>query len=456
MGRDHPAAPGPKAAPAPADTRPGRPFGLLAAAGLMLLTACAPPDVTLPGPREPLRPEREEAETRNRAQPLRLPAPRANADWPQRAGNARNRIRHPALGTAPALLWSVGIGAGNDRRHRITADPVAAGGRIFALDSRARVSALGPDGQLLWQRDLTPPGEDPDDASGGGLAVSGGRLFVTTGFGDLYALAPDSGAPLWRQRLEAPAAGAPTVAGGLVYVSTRDSRGLAIDAETGRVRWQLSGTPSVAGISGGAAPAVGGGRVVFPYSSAQLAAAFPRGGLRIWRASLAGGRPGQAYARLADVTADPVIDRGTVYAGNAAGRTVALRLQDGTRLWNAPEGATGPVWVEDDSLFLVSDRAQLVRLERRSGRRIWAVPLPEFQPARNDRRRRDVYAHFGPVLAGGRLWVASGDGWLRGFDPADGALQYRVALPGGAASRPIVAGETMYLLNAAGQLLAFR
>ena len=145
-----------------------------------------------------------------------------------------------------------------------------------------------------------------------------------------------------------------------------------------------------------------------------------------------------------------------VYAGNSSGRTVALDLTTGEPVWSAQEGATGPVWVEGGSVFLVSDRAELVRLDARNGRRIWAAELPEFVPARNQRRLRDVYANYGPVLAGGRLWVASGDGRLRGFDPVDGKLSASVELPGGAATRPIVVRGTMYVVSQDGQLLAFR
>ncbi len=430
---------------------------------LALLAACASPDVILPGERLDIRAALDGAgrgaqtgTPENRSAPIRLSRQVNHTDWPQRAGNARHSIQHPALGDSLTLAWATDIGAGNDRRHRITADPVAGQGRIFTIDSRAGVAAVSETGAPLWRRDLTPPGDKPDDASGGGLALSGDVLYATTGFGDLVALDVADGSVIWKQRLDAPAPGAPTVAGGLVYVVSRDNRAWAIDARTGRTQWMLSGTPSVTGVTGGAAPAVGSAVVVFPYSSAQIAAVFRRGGLERWRASVAGARPGRAYAQLSDVTGDPVIRRGTVYAGNPSGRTVAVDLVSGETRWSAREGATGPVWVDGGSVFLVSDQSELVRLKARNGARIWGVALPDFVPVRNPLRLRDVYAHFGPVLAGGRLWVASGDGKLRGFNPFDGALDVTVDLPAGAATRPIVVNRTMYLVSEDGQLLALR
>jgi outer membrane protein assembly factor BamB len=91
-----------------------------------------------------------------------------------------------------------------------------------------------------------------------------------------------------------------------------------------------------------------------------------------------------------------------IYAGTgSAGRTVAMSASSGERIWSAGEGALGPVAVAGGSLFLVNDEAQLVRLDAETGEVIWAVEMPYFT---NDKikRRKGIYAHYGPVLAGGR------------------------------------------------------
>ncbi len=432
--------------------------GLISLAAVIVLASCGNRDVVLPGERLDIR-EPFGAATgipENRSVKINLSRQVNHSSWTHRAGNAAHKIQHPAFSASPAQIWAAAIGQGNGRKHRITADPVASSGRIFTVDSRALVTATSTSGATLWSRDMTPAGDKEDDASGGGLAIVGDQLFVTTGFGELAALNPADGSVIWQQQLEAPATGAPTVADGLIYVVTRDNRAWAINASDGRVRWQLGGAPSVTGIVGGSAPAVGNGMVLFPFGSAQLAAAFPKGGLQIWRSSVAGARLGQAYAQLSDVTGDPVISGKTIYAGNSSGRTVAFDATTGDAKWSTNEGAAGPVWVDGGSVFLVSDRAELVRLNASTGARIWGAQLPDFVPMRNERRQRDVFAHFGPVLAGGVLWVASGDGNLRGFNPVDGSLANVTILPGGATTRPIVVDGVMYIVNGDGQLLAFR
>jgi outer membrane protein assembly factor BamB len=365
-------------------------------------------------------------------------------------------VPQPALGAAVTQIWSRDIGAGNSRRQRLTVDPVVQGGQIFTMDAQARVTSLSTSGQVLWTRDLTRPGDKPEDASGGGLAVQGTRLFVATAFGQLHALDAASGATVWVQELDSVASGAPTVSGDIVTLVTRDSRAWGIDVANGRVRWQTPGARSVSGVVGSSAPAVADGRVILPFSSGQITALSLNTGETLWSTSLAGQRLGPVFARILDIGGDPVVAGGRVFMGNTSGRTVAVEAATGERVWTAEEGAFAPVWVEGGSVFLISDRNELLRLDAGTGERIWGVELPLFEPVRRARRLKDVYVHYGPVLAGGRLLVASDDGLLRSFSPVDGTLLSAVSLPEPAARPPVVAGGTLYIVGESGTLHAFR
>jgi outer membrane protein assembly factor BamB len=170
---------------------------------------------------------------------------------------------------------------------------------------------------------------------------------------------------------------------------------------------------------------------------------------------VAGGRLGAAYSNVNDITSDPVVVGGTVYVGNQSGRVVALDPRSGTRQWTANEGSYSPVLAAGGSLFFVSDRNELIRLDAATGARVWGTELPLYVRER-ERRRRAVFTHYGPILASGRLVVASGDGLIRMFDPASGQLVQSIGLRGGAASRPIVVDNTLMVVNANGQLIAYR
>ena len=68
----------------------------------------------------------------------------------------------------------------------------------------------------------------------------------------------------------------------------------------------------------------------------------------------------------------------------------------------------------------------------------------------------EVFAHHGPILAGGRIIVASSDDLIRSFDPKSGALLGTTEITGGASTAPVVAGQTLYVVSRDGQLKAYR
>lgn len=413
-----------------------------------------PLEASVPVEGEPL-PVAPPEEPANQVRAIGLPAATANADWPQRGGNAQHVAPHGSLQATPQLAWALDIGTGNGKRNRITAAPVVAGGVVFAMDAVAGLSAVSQSGGLLWRADLTAPFDRGGSQSGGGLAVGGGRVVASTGYGEVVALDAGSGAVLWRQRLGAPAAGAPMLAGGQIFTMSTDGTGWALDAASGRVDWTLAGAGQALSSQVSAAPSLAGGSVIFPFGAGVMVSAEAGSGTMQWQAAITGNRLGRAYATSGDITGDPVVSGGTIYAGTEAGRMGAFRADSGERLWTAEEGAMATPLVVGGSVFAVGDNARLVRLDAGSGARIWAVDLPGFTNKKPKKYSR-IYAHFGPVLAGGHLAVASSDGVLRLFDPASGALVGQVDLPGGAASAPVLAGGMLFVVNGKGQLLAFR
>ncbi|NNK78465.1 MAG: PQQ-binding-like beta-propeller repeat protein [Litoreibacter sp.] len=436
------------------------------ALGLLSLAACAEQELVLNGERfgtrDPLPGSQthsalavEPAQASRAGAAFNMPAQVNHQSWTHRNGTVARFLQHPALGAELTQVWSADIGAGNSRKARITTDPVVLENRIFTMDSASRVTATSVSGAKIWARDLVPSNEKSKEASGGGLAVSGSTLIAATGFGELYALDTASGATLWRQKLDAPVTSAPTVADGMVYVVSRDNRALALDLELGRIRWEVQGPPGNAVFNGGAGAIVSDRLVIFPFASGELTATLKKSGIRVWSASIVGQRRGQAYAGIPDISGDPVLAGNRIYAANQGGRAAALDVSSGERVWTANEGAYSPAWPASDSIFLISDQAELMRLDAGTGEKIWSELLPYFKRQKL-KRRQAVYAHYGPILAGGRLLVASDDGLIRSFDPATGALVATTEIRGGAASNPVVVNGTLYVVTEKGQLAAFR
>ena len=386
---------------------------------------------------------------------LRLPSPQPVPAWTHQGGNAQHIAAHAELPSELTLSWSRRIGAGDGKRHQISAAPVAQGGQVYTLDSQSMVTALDETGTILWQRELGKSFDALKDASGGGLAVGGTQLFVTTGFGTVVALDTASGAELWTQDLASYGGASPTVYGDLLYIAARDGAAWAIDTSNGRIKWQVAGPTVAASHTGGPGPAVSEKYAVFPFGTGDVLASFRKGGLRSWSSGLSGARLGLASTQVRDLTGQPVIEGSSVYLASSAGRMAAVDLNTGLRIWTAKQGSQGHILVAGGAVFAVSDAGNLIRLSKDDGALIWSTPLPKFTK-KSVKSRAKIHAHYGPILAGGRLILASSDGLIRQFNPADGTLITTVDLPSGAASAPIVVNGTLYVLNTKGDLLAFR
>ncbi|MDC1438119.1 PQQ-like beta-propeller repeat protein [Planktomarina temperata] len=386
---------------------------------------------------------------------LRLPSPQPVPAWTHQGGNAQHIAAHAELPSELTLSWSRRIGAGDGKRHQISAAPVAQGGQVYTLDSQSMVTAIDETGTILWQSELGKSSDALKDASGGGLAVGGTQLFVTTGFGTVVALDTASGAELWTQDLASYGGASPTVYDDLLYIAARDGAAWAIDTSNGRIKWQVAGPTVAASHTGGPGPAVSDKYAVFPFGTGDVLASFRKGGLRSWSSGLSGARLGLASTQVRDLTGQPVIEGSSVYLASSAGRMAAVDLNTGLRIWTAKQGSQGHILVAGGAVFAVSDAGNLIRLSKDDGALIWSTPLPKFTK-KSVKSRAKIHAHYGPILAGGRLILASSDGLIRQFNPADGTLITTVDLPSGAASAPIVVNGTLYVLSIKGDLLAFR
>lgn len=412
----------------------------------------APP---LPGERLPVLTLEQSLKPDPRIADLKvsLPKPKLNADWPQAGGGPTHAMYHLA---APGKLeeqWSNDIGSGADSETLLLAQPVIVGNRVYTMDSEAEVRAYDvKTGDRLWRRSLEPD-EDDDGTLGGGIAYDGGRLYVSTGFAQVIALDAASGKVIWRRTLSGPMRAAPTVKDGRLFVVTIANELQALSTRDGRPLWSHIGITEVAGLSGGASPAVGNGVVVAPYSSGEVVALRVENGRVVWSDALVSLRRTDPVSSLAHIRGRPVIDRGRVFVISHSGRMVAIDLRTGSRIWEKPIGGVQGPWVAGDFVYVVSNDAELVCLSRRDGRIRWVRVLQRYE---DEEDKEDPIQWAGPVLAGNRLLVANSNSELWTVSPESGKVLRRIEVDGPVMIAPAVANGTVYLLTDDADLIALR
>ncbi|HXH00540.1 MAG TPA: PQQ-binding-like beta-propeller repeat protein [Sphingomicrobium sp.] len=388
------------------------------------------------------------------ALPMVLPPATANPEWGQSGGNSAKLVQHVALRESVGQAFSVSIGNGSSNSRRLGGGPVVAGGKVYTIDTAGSVRAFDAGtGTALWAGRF---GEDKGNSNvvyGGGVAVDGGRVYATNGLGYVAAFDAATGAPVWTVRPGGPLRGAPTVANGAIYVISQDNQLYSLKSADGSTGWSSAAALEIAGVFGNGSPAVARGTVVAGFSSGELNAYRYENGRMVWQDALSRTSISTAVAALSDIDADPVIAEGVVYALGQGGRMVALDILSGQRLWELNMAGISTPWIAGDWLFAVNDRAQLIAVQRTTGKVRWINQLPRW---RNEKKKTGVISYAGPVLAGGRLYLAGTSGVLVTVNPTDGATQSQGEIGGSVRFQPVVANQTMYLLTDAGRLISYR
>lgn len=383
---------------------------------------------------------------------VRLPEATAWPEWPQPGGNASNVLHHVQAKGSIKKIWKTGVGKGNSASTRVTASPIVADGKVFAMDAAARVSALdAKSGKRLWRISLAPKGEKGAAGFGGGLSYDMERLFVANGFGHILALDPDTGEEIWRREFGVPFHFAPTVASGRLFVTTVDNQLHAVSSFDGTSLWSYRGITEPAGILSDTNPAVAGDMVIAPFSSGELVALRVQNGQQAWIDQLTKSGRQAAISNISSIAGRPVVDGGQVIAISHSGRLVAIDLRSGERIWTRNIGGTQTPWVSGEYVYIVSSDSRVFCLTRRDGRIRWIAQLLQFEDSGDDKR-----IHWnGPLLAGNQLVLFSSHGRFIVLSPYTGAVLQSGKASGGVTTAPVVADGIFYVLNEDADVVAF-
>lgn len=413
-------------------------------------------EVILPGERHSLFAGADPAEAATPGLTASIGASRDVSEWRQSGGNIANNPGNVAVGGSGSRAWRTRAGAPGSAGGlntftsedlRVAARPIVHGGRVFVYDPNGQVTSISTGGGRSWSTSVRPEGED-DNAAGGGIVADQGKIFAATAYAQAVALDAASGRALWTKKLRSPARSAPTATAGKVIFVSQTNEVFALNQSDGEEAWSFAGVPETGGILSSASPAVSGDTVVVPSISGEVAALSVSKGEPKWVDVVSRSYRTRAVSGLADVSASPVIADGIVYATGVSGRTHALSLKTGDRVWQQNLGSVHTPIVSGNALFMVDLRDRAVALDRRKGTLIWATQLPK-----GDDDDRKIWA--GPVLAGGNLWFASNEGRLITVNATNGSVVANQNIGRPTYVAPIAASGRVFVLSGDGTLSAY-
>ncbi len=363
-----------------------------------------------------------------------------NKSWSVPGGSPDHATDNLALATHPKKLWTSSIGSGNSSDKKLVSNLVVDNNVIYGIDTQGQVTALSmADGTRLWSARTSPEGSE-SETLGGGLAISGTKVIVTTSFGDILVLDAKTGKELWKQSPQTPFRIAPTVTESTAIAVNVANEAIALDLATGNVKWTHVGLPEATGLLGGGVPAISGNKVVIPYSTGELYTLDLNTGQLLWVEAL---NPATAFDPLSSIShirARPVISHGKVYTISHGGRMASFDLNSGSRLWQKDIGGVRTPAVYGGYLFMVTNENDLACLDSTTSQIIWAKALTT--PAGEE---KTIWA--GPVLAGGKLILTNTKGDIVFFNPTDGTESSKINHGESLTLSPIIVDGKLIVLS---------
>ena len=352
-------------------------------------------------------------------------------------------------------LWrsSVGKGAG-DSGLRLR--PSYADGVLYAVSTDGHLAAFDAQtGKTLWSKSSRQHGwfgwgdtkkQRYDSYYAGGPAVSGDLLVVGTLDGHVYGLNAKDGSDRWSATLNSEVLTAPTIVGNLVVARTGDGRLYGFDSSTGERRWAYDQSTVPLLSLRGNGPLLGANGVVFFGSDGgKLVALRMDNGDKLWEQSLASGEGRTEIDRLNDADGAILIDGNTLYGAAYHGNLVAVDGPSGRPLWSRAFSTFTSIDVKGNALYGVDDDSQVWSFDKSGGADIW----------KNDKLKyRWLTA---PAVQADYVVAGDMEGYVHWLQSGDGALAARERLSKKAIrAQPLVVGDVVYVEDVKGRIGAYR
>ena len=125
----------------------------------------------------------------------------------------------------------------------------------------------------------------------------------------------------------------------------------------------------------------------------------------------------------------------------------------GQRIWEISVAGISTPAIAGEWIFALTDDARLLAIARSTGKIRWITQLQRYRDAED---KKGPIFWTGPVLAGNNLWVASTRGEVFKVSVGEGTADRYTEVKAPVSLSPVVANQTLYILDDDGTIHAFR
>ncbi|MDZ4202709.1 MAG: outer membrane protein assembly factor BamB [Gallionella sp.] len=264
---------------------------------------------------------------------------------------------------------------------------------------------------------------DSDIMVSGGVGVGEGLVLIGSNKGEVLAYGED-GKLRWKSQVSSEVLSTPKAAEGIVLVRSGDGRIAGLDAADGKRVWLYERSTPALVVRSHAGVTLQRGVAFAGFAGGKLAAIRIRDGSVLWESSVSQPRGNTELERISDITSDPVADDEQVCAIAFQGRVACYDMVQGSTLWNRDISSDKGLTLLRKYLYLSDVNGFVMALDKVSGSTLW----------KNEQLfMRDTAA---PYAIGDFVVAGDFEGYLHAMNREDGTFTARIRLDGPIQSVP--------------------
>ncbi len=337
----------------------------------------------------------------------------------------------------PKQLWvnskSAGVGK-NDAKLQLA----LSASHIMVADHQGRVIALQPEtGRMAWEISTKK-------AITAGPEVKEGKIFLGTHEGEVLAYQEKAGEFLWQANFSGAILAAPVAANGIAFVHGLDDSVVALSTVDGRQLWRYSVSTPPLMLRQSSRPVLAKQHVIVGFANGKLVGLHPVDGAPDWQQEISIAKGRSDIQRMNDISADPVVKDGVVYAVSYQGRIAAMQADTGILIWERELSSYSGIAVSTNAVYVSDVGGTVWALNRKTGAVLWK------ETALSGRQLS------APAIAQDYIIVGDDDGYLHWISIKEGSLVARVLVDSkGIIATPVVKDDIVYVLGKGGKVAAY-
>lgn len=333
--------------------------------------------------------------------------------WHRNVGDLGNAMdySHAPLGNPADVRWRSKADYG-DMGHS-TLQPALTQDSIYAANAEGKIVRLKrQSGAQIWR-------VDAGFTITAGVGLGNGLVLVGGEKGQVAAYGED-GKLRWWSTVSSEVLGTPEFADGIVIVRSGDGRIAGLSVQDGKRLWLYERSIPALVVRASAGVLVRRGTIFAGYAGGRLVALNLATGTVKWEAVLSEPRGNTELERISDITSQPQADDGAVCAASFQGRIGCFGAAQGDLLWSKEISSDKGLTMGDAHLYVADSQGAILALDKASGRSVW----------KNDQlfMRRTA----APAVLGDYLVAGDYQGYLYAIRRSDGGIVARRGTDGSA------------------------